>query len=52
MIIVREFKKKEAVLGLSWDESREVQAVKMEGKSFVKEGRELNLKQGAWVVLL
>ena len=44
--------KKEAVLGLSRGESREVQALKMEGESFVKEGRELNLKQGTWVVLL
>lgn len=44
MIIVREFKKKEVVLGFSWGESREVQVVKMEGKFFVKEGRELNLK--------
>lgn len=46
MIIVHELKKK-AVLGLSWGESKEVQGVKMEAKSFVKEGRDqLNLKQG------
>ena len=41
------FLKKEAVLGLSWGESRDVQGVKMEAESFVKEGRDqLNLKRG------
>ena len=46
MIIVQELKK-EAVLRLSWGESREVLGVKMEGASFVKEGiYQLNLKQG------
>ena len=38
MIIVQELKKK-AVLGLSWGESKEIQGVKMEAKSFCKGGK-------------
>ena len=50
MIIVQELKKKEAVLGLSWGETREVQGVKMEAESFVKEGRDQARNIGGIVV--